>query len=73
MFNTFQFCHLSINYISNHEENISFIFIQRGCTHLCCPLCIQAIYGKNSELNCQNKFILIMSDNFDRKVLYVMN
>ncbi len=25
-------------------------------------------YDKNSELNCQNKFILIMSDNFDRKV-----
>ncbi len=25
-------------------------------------------YDKNLELNCQNKFILIISDNFDRKV-----
>ncbi len=30
MFNTFQFCHLSMNYIRDHQENASFIFIQRG-------------------------------------------
>jgi len=54
--------------ISDHKENTSFVFVQRGCTHLCCALYLTktVILWKNKYNNLNvfycNLFIFIKAE-----------